>query len=179
MRHNTHDKTLYRNYVRKWKFLIQEYELVKQKRHPKFRFVADFYRFHQTHRQTFFKYYHRFRQSGAEHALVPQPRGPKWKSRRVYGYIEQQVLQQRRLGVNRYEICQLLAPKLKHLTPSPSTVYRITQRYGLNRLTPKLREGETPDCEAESRRIRASGLPSLEQGPHRDRSHALLSGVCD
>ena len=30
MRHNTHDKTLYRNYVRKWKFLIQEYELVKQ-----------------------------------------------------------------------------------------------------------------------------------------------------
>ena len=56
---------------------------------------------------------------------------------RVY---EQQVLQQRRLGVNRYEICQILAPKLKHLTPSPSTVYRITQRYGLNRLTPKLRE---------------------------------------
>ena len=45
MRHNTHDKTLYRNYVRKWKFLIQEYELVKQKHHPKFRFVADFYRF--------------------------------------------------------------------------------------------------------------------------------------
>ena len=140
MRHNTHDKTLYRNYVRKWKFLIQEYELVKQKRHPKFRFVADFYRFHQTHRQTFFKYYHRFRQSGAEHALVPQPRGAKWKSRRVYGYIEQQVLQHRRLGVNRYEICQLLAPKLKHLTPSPSTVYRIIQRYGLNRFTPKLRE---------------------------------------
>ena len=50
------------------------------------------------------------------------------------------MLQQRRLGVNRYEICQILAPKLKHLTPSPSTVYRITQRYGLNRLTPKLRE---------------------------------------
>ena len=45
MRHNTHDKTLYRNYVRKWKFLIQEYELVKQKRHPTFRFVADFYGF--------------------------------------------------------------------------------------------------------------------------------------
>ena len=46
------DKTLYRNYVSKWKFLIQEYELVKQKRHPKFRFAADFYRFHR--RQTFF-----------------------------------------------------------------------------------------------------------------------------
>ena len=56
MRKNTEDKTLYRNYVRKWRLLIQEYELVKQKRHPKFRFAADFYRFHQTHRQTFLKY---------------------------------------------------------------------------------------------------------------------------
>ena len=140
MRQNTEDKTLYRNDVQKWKFLIQEYERVKQKRHPKFRFVTDFYRFHQTHRQTFFKYDHRFRQSGGDQALVPQKRGPKWKSRRVYGSSEQQVLHQRQQGVNRYEICQLLAPKLKRLTPSPSTVYRITRRYGLNRLTPHLRE---------------------------------------
>ena len=85
MRHNTHDKTLYRNDVRKWTFLIQEYELVKQKRHPKFRFAADFYRFPQTHRQTFLKYDHRFRQRGVDQALAPQTRGPKWKSRRVYG----------------------------------------------------------------------------------------------
>ena len=82
MRHNTHDNTLYRNYVRKWKFLIQEYELVTQKRHPTFRCVADFYRFHQTHRQTFLNSDHRVRQSGAEETLVPQKRGPKWKSRR-------------------------------------------------------------------------------------------------
>ena len=70
---------------------------------------------------------------------MPQKRGPKWKSRRVYGYIEQQVLLHRQQGVNRYEICQLLAPKLKHLTPSPSTVYRITQRAGLG-LTPPLKQ---------------------------------------
>ena len=31
---------------------------------------------------------------------------------------EQQVLLHRRQGVNRYEICQLLAPKLQHLTSS-------------------------------------------------------------
>ena len=135
MRHNTHDKTLYRNYVRKWKFLIQEYELV----YPTFRFVADFYRFiRPTGRPS------SSITTGSARAEPSTPwclsHGPKWKSRRVYGYIEQQVLQQRRLGVNRYEICQILAPKLKHLTPSPSTVYRITQRYGLNRLTPKLRE---------------------------------------
>ena len=112
--------------------------MVKQKRHPKFRFVSDFCRFHQTHRQTFLKYYHQFRQRGQDQALLPQKRGPKWKSRRVYGSSEQQVLQHRRQGVNRYEICQHLAPKLQHLTRSPSTVYRIAQRYGLNRLTPRL-----------------------------------------
>ena len=50
MRKNTEDKTLYRDYVRKWKFLIREYELVKQNRHAAFRFVAAFYQFHQTHR---------------------------------------------------------------------------------------------------------------------------------
>ena len=100
--------------------------MVKQKRHPKFRFVADFYRFHQTHRQTFLKYYHRFRQSGQDQTLLPQPRGPKWKSRRVYGYIEQQVLQHRRQGVNRYEICQLLAPKPQ--APDPIAEYGLSDR---------------------------------------------------
>ena len=79
MRKNTEDKTLYRNDVSKWKLLIQEYELVKQKRHPKFRFAADFYRLHHTHLQTFFKYYHRFRQSGADHALVPRNAAPSGK----------------------------------------------------------------------------------------------------
>ncbi len=39
MRKNTEAQTLYRNYVWKWKFLIQEYELVKQKRHAKFRTI--------------------------------------------------------------------------------------------------------------------------------------------
>ena len=140
MRRNTEDKTLYRNYVRKWKFLIHEYELVKRKRHPKFRFVSDFYRFHQTHRQTFLKYDHRFQQRGTEEALVPQKRGPKWKSRQISGYIERQILQHRQKGINRYEICQLLAPTLQHRTPSPSTVYRVSRRQGLNRLTPKAQQ---------------------------------------
>ena len=38
------DRTLERNYQGKWRFVIQG--LVKQKKHPKFRFVQDFYRFH-------------------------------------------------------------------------------------------------------------------------------------
>ncbi len=140
MRHNTEDKTLERNYVQKWRFLIKEYELVKQKKHPQFRFVSDFYKFHGTHRQTFFKYYHRFKNNVSESSLLPQKRGPKWKSRRPLPFIEQQVLRQREKGINRYEIHAILKPKLKKHTPSPSGIYNICQRYGMNRLNPPMKQ---------------------------------------
>ena len=42
--------------LQKWRFLIREYERVKAKQHPHFRFVQDFYAFHGTSRQTFAKY---------------------------------------------------------------------------------------------------------------------------
>ena len=65
---------------------------------------------------------------------MPQRRGPRWRVRRTCGHIEQQVLILRRNGANRYEIYEILKPKLKHLTPSPSTIYRIIKRHRLNRL---------------------------------------------
>ena len=135
MRDNRNDRTLERNYQGKWRFVIQEYLLVKQKKHPKFRFVQDFYRFHGTDRQTFAKYYRRYCQLGADAAFLPQKRGPKWKSRRTAEAIEEQVLAQRRKGINRYEIYAILKPVLKERTPAPSTIYAITRRHGLNRMT--------------------------------------------
>ena len=57
MRDNSKDRTVERNYIQKWRFLVREYELVKAKCHPQFRFVQDFYAFHDTSRQTFAKYY--------------------------------------------------------------------------------------------------------------------------
>ena len=143
MRDNNQDQTLRRNYLSKWRFLISEYEAVKAKKHPKYRFVSDFYRAHNTNRQTFFKYYHRFNHSGVE-GLIPQRRGakPKWSARigrEGAGYVVQQVLKHRENGVNRYEIHKLLKPKLKHLTPSPSTIYRICKHFGMNRLTVKVK----------------------------------------
>ena len=53
MRDNSNDRTVERSYVQKWRFLIREYELVKAKKHTRFRFVQDFYKFHGTNRQTF------------------------------------------------------------------------------------------------------------------------------
>lgn len=139
MRNTTNDRTLTINYLKKFKFLIREYELVKQKKHPHFKFVTDFYKFHNTNRQTFLKYYNRFYLSGSDKDLLPQKRGPKWKSRRPLPYIENKVVKLRKAGLNRYEIASLLKPKLKQFTPSPSGVYNIVKRYNLNKLTPKMK----------------------------------------
>ena len=136
------DRTIERNYVQKWRFLVRDYERVKAKRHPQFRFVQDFYAFHGTNRQTFAKYYNRYRQSGADEALLPRKRGPKWKSRRTLPFIEEKVLELRRKGINRYEIYAILRPVLKSHTPAPSTIYAIAQRHGLNRLTKPMRESK-------------------------------------
>ncbi len=138
MRDNSNDLTVERNYIQKWRFLIDEYEQVKAKKHPHFRFLEDFYRFHGTNRQTFAKYYNRYRLTGADDSLLPLKRGPRWKSRRTPAFIEQLVLEQRRKGINRYETYAILKPKLKSHTPSPSTIYAITRRHGLNRLTRRM-----------------------------------------
>ena len=42
MRGNSEDKTIERNYIQKWRFLIDQYELTKKKKHPHFRFINDF-----------------------------------------------------------------------------------------------------------------------------------------
>lgn len=138
MRINTQDLTLGRNYLQKYQFLIKEYELVKAKRHSKYRFVQDFHKAHDTDRRSFMKYYNRYKQSGQPSDLLPRKRGPKWKSRRPIPFIERKVTQLRELGNNRYEIVAILKPQLKGYTPSPSGVYNILKRYKLNRLTPKM-----------------------------------------
>lgn len=142
MRNNNDDLTLVRNYIQKYQFLISEYELVKQKRHPKYRFVKDFHIANGTDRRSFLKYYNRFKQSGHTSDLLPQKRGPKWKSRRPLPFIEQKVISLREKGNNKYEISCILKPKLKQFTPSPSGVYNIIKRYGMNRLTPKMQQNK-------------------------------------
>lgn len=139
MRGNTKDSTLKRNYIQKWRFLIREYEDTKNKKHPQFRFVNDFYKHHDTNRQTFLKYYNRFKVNGKECQLLPQKRGPKWKTRRPLAFIEQKVIAERLKGNNRYEIHAILKPRLKKYTPSPSGIYAILKRENLNRLKPVMK----------------------------------------
>ena len=61
MRDNSFDRTIERNYIQKWQFVIAEYEEVKAGRSKTFKRVGDFYRHHGTCSQTFRKYYNRFK----------------------------------------------------------------------------------------------------------------------
>lgn len=137
---HTHDTTLLQDRLKHFKFLIHEYESVKAKQHPRYRFVADFYKAHGLTRQRFIKYYNRYRLGGADQALLPAKRGPKWKTRRTLPFIEHKVLAQRAKGNNRYEIFDILSPILKTHTPKPSTIYAICRRGGVNRLTTPMKQ---------------------------------------
>jgi len=131
MRDNSFDRTIERNYIQKWQFLITEYEEVKAGRSQKFGRVGEFYRHHGTCSQTFRKYYNRYLRSGAEADLLPQRRGPKWKTRRMPAEIEALVVEQRQRGLNRYEIYAMLRERGQ--ARSPSAIYRAFVRTGLNR----------------------------------------------
>lgn len=139
MRDNSYDRTIERNYVQKWRFLIAEYEAVKAGQSSSFRRVGDFYRHHGTCSQTFRKYYNRYLQSGEEVDLLPRRRGPKWRERREPEGIDAEILACRQRGMNRYEIFAALRER-RETIPSPSTIYRVLERYGVNRRTPAMRE---------------------------------------
>jgi hypothetical protein len=142
MRINTNDLTLQRNYIEKFRFLITEYEQIKSKSHPIFKTVTEFCAAHDTDRKSFLKYYNRYKQSGKEIDFLPQKRGPKYKSRRPLAFIENKVAELREKGNNRYEIVNILKPSLKGHTPSPSGVYNILKRKGMNRLTPVMKKNK-------------------------------------
>ena len=140
MRNNSQDETIERNYLAYYRRLIPEYELVKAKKHPRFRFAQDFYDAYKTDRRTFRKYYNRFKQSGDERDLLPRKRGPKWKTRRADPEVEEAVTELRNQGMGRYEIAHVLKPKLGERAPSPSGVYTILRRCKMNRITPPMAE---------------------------------------
>src|ERR1700754_2727933 len=137
MRDNSYDRTIERNYLQKWRFLIPEYEAVKGGTSSTFRRVSEFYRHHGTCSQTFRKYYNRYLQSGSERDLLPQRRGPKGREPRDPDGIEPQILACRPRGLNRYEIHAVLRETRQDVSsvPSPSTIYRRLKQHGLNRKT--------------------------------------------
>lgn len=137
------DTTIEQNYLRKWRHLISEYELVKSKKHPQFRFVQDFYRLHGLKRQNFIKYYNRYKYSGIYEDCLPQKRGPKYHKRCISEEVEDAIVYHRKEhGLNRYEIHSMLGKICEGPIPSSSTVYNIFKKHSLNRLNPPMKEAK-------------------------------------
>ncbi len=62
----------------KWLLVVQEYELVRQKRSKNFKTVEQICQAYKVHRKDIRKYYERWIKSGKDmEALLPQKRGPK------------------------------------------------------------------------------------------------------
>lgn len=140
MRINSVDKTLKNNYIQTYQFLVAEYEEVKSRKHPLYKYVKDFYKAHGTCAQTFLKYYNRYKQAADPSALLPGKRGPKYSSRRTPKEIEELVLLERDKGCNKFEINSILHPTLQSATPAASTIYQILKRHGKNRLIKPMQE---------------------------------------
>jgi hypothetical protein len=135
------DNTLYRERISRYNDFIIEYEKIKKKRHSEFKYVKDWAAARKIDKKNFLKYYGRYRQSGKNWDLVPQKRGPKYKSRRPCEALEQKVIELRKRGNNKYEIAAIITDeKDNNFSPSPSGVYNICKRHGVNRIRPEMKE---------------------------------------
>lgn len=126
------DKTVEREYTKRIAPLIEDYELIRNGKHPRFKFVTEFLKAHKIPKQTFHKIYHRLAIKGSP---LPSKRGPR-NPHKLCPDVEREIIKFRLLGLNRFEIYKLLEPKLKHQTPKLTTIYNVFKRHKLNRLTP-------------------------------------------
>lgn len=135
------DRTLYSQRTRRYVEFVKEYELIKQKQHTEFTQVQQWAKARKIDKRNFLKYYNRFKQSGGDvTSLLPQKRGPRYRTRRADLKIEEQVKQLREKGNNRYEIADVLKKRQGESVLSPSGVYKVLKRLDMNRLHQKQRE---------------------------------------
>lgn len=119
---------------------IEEYWAIKNKTSTKFRTVREFCEYHKFSHQNFMKVLHRYEENPSEYSLVPQKRGPKFKTRRTDIAIEEQIVELRKKGNNRYEIRNILLNSGIKVAPSPTTIYNICKKHGLNKLRKQEKE---------------------------------------
>lgn len=138
------DETITRNYLDRFEGLVLEYERIKRGEHPRYRFVKDFFADVGIAHQNFAKYYHRYRENGRSRAaLAPQKRGPKYKTRRIGAPVEAKIVELRQLGLNRYEIQQIITQDQQLPAPCLTTIYNYCVKHKLNVLNLPLKEAKT------------------------------------
>lgn len=121
----------------KWLLVVQEYELVKQKKSNNFTSVKQLSDAFKVARKDIRRYYKNWIKSGKNRdALLPHKRGPKPGQLKMLNKDQERLIVKihRRLQANRFEIFNLLRdnPQIK-IHPSVSTIYRTLKRYPLNK----------------------------------------------
>lgn len=135
---HSRDGTIERKLINHYQFLFTEYELVKNKAHPRYKYVKDLCRAHNINKQSLLKYYGRFKSLGKEDALLPKKRGRKFGDLKTMPFIRNKIAELRDMGFGRYEIFDFLLPKYGKYTPSATTIYNYLKRIGKHKLSPNL-----------------------------------------
>lgn len=137
-------RTLRSNSMRYMMQYVEEYELVKAKKHPEYVKVSEFFKARKIGFQNFYKFYRRY-QFGQRNPnnLLPLKRGPKPKYQEmplVDEGITKKVLEYRQLGFNKFYIADILKRDGIKKGASASTIYRIFCNYGVSKLNKTIHE---------------------------------------
>lgn len=140
-RRSGQDKTMERRHIVAMLRNIDEYDLVKAKRHPTYKTAKAFYEGAGLCKQNFLKYYRRYNNQGRrKEALIPHKTGRKFKE--VLSYTPQVLETLKHLrakGLNRYDISVRLHDQQDIYIP-PTTLYRLMKKLGINHLNPVIKE---------------------------------------
>ena len=118
----------------KWLLVLNEYELIKQKKNKNFSTVDQLCEVFKIHRKDIRKYYERWIKSGRDpDSLLPKKRGPKPGQLKLLSKDEERTIIkiQRKFQANEFEIFHLIKGHFK-THPSVSTIYRTFKLYPLN-----------------------------------------------
>lgn len=119
---------------------VDDYEAIKNRSHERYKTAKSFYLEKGLCKQNFLKFYRRYVLSNrCVEALIPRKVGRRYSDSINYTPNVIETLKEvRSKGYNRFDISMIL--KLKEaIEISPSSVYRLTKKLGLNRLDTRIK----------------------------------------
>jgi transposase InsO family protein len=130
-----------KRYLEKFRYIVNDYEAIKKKSHPAYKKCSELFKAHRMDRRVFNKYYHRYLASGRNiEAFIPRKRGPRFQSTCRNIGIEERIVELRQQGHNRYVISNVLKLQNQGKGTSPSSIYNVLRRKGLNKLQAKMKQ---------------------------------------
>lgn len=135
------DKVMERRHIEQMLRYAFEYESVKRGDHSIYKTAGEFYEGRFLCKQNFLKYYRRYINSGrSEAALIPHKTGRKFKDIIKYEHeVARSIEKLRESAYNKYDIARLLKDRMD-IELSPSSIYRLMKKLGINRLNPQIKE---------------------------------------